>query len=69
MVLGLLWGAGAAGGRDNTPFSLVKVQFTSNFKYPSPTGEKQIKSSKGLHELSNELEIIETWKLDKGNWI
>ena len=44
VVLGLLWGAGAAGGRDNTPFSLVKVQFTSNFKYPSPTGEKQIEA-------------------------
>jgi hypothetical protein len=42
VVLGLLWGAGAAGGRDNTPFPLVKVEFTSNFKYLNPTGEKQI---------------------------
>ena len=29
-------------------------------------GAIQIKSSKGLHELSNEIELLETWRLVNG---
>lgn len=31
-------------------------------------GSIQIKSSKGLHELSNEIEMLETWSLVNGTW-
>ena len=31
-------------------------------------GAIQIKSSKGLHELSNEIELLETWRLVNGIW-